>query len=274
VNHLPVLFSGKIVKMITSAQNPKIQKIRLLITQSKERKKTNQFVIEGVRLCEEAMNADWEFEYVLFSDNLSERGRDIITQAINKNIPIDEIPFSLMKKIAGTENPQGIICVLDQKHPVLPERPDFVLICDSIKDPGNLGTILRSANAAQAQAVLVSPNSTDIFSPKVMRAGMGAHFHLPILQFDWDEIEEICKNPFHSMKTIIASANATTTLWQLDLIQPTAIIIGSEATGPCPEAQQLADQLIKIPMPGSSESLNAAIAASIILFEVVRQRWK
>lgn len=260
--------------MITSTQNPKIQKIRSLIAQSKERKKTNQFVIEGVRLCEEAMQADWEFEYILFSDNLSERGQEIIRLATQKTIPVDEIPFDLMKKIADTEYPQGIICVLYQKHQELPENPDFVLICDSIKDPGNLGIILRSANAAQAQTVIVSPNSTDIFSPKVVRAGMGAHFHMPILQLDWYEIEEICKNPFHSLKTIIASANATTSLWQLDLTQPTAIIIGSEATGPCPEAQQLADQMIKIPMPGSSESLNAAIAASIILFEVVRQRWK
>lgn len=260
--------------MITSTQNPKTQKIRTLIAHSKERKNTNQFVIEGVRLCEEAMNADWEFEYILYSDNLSERGQEIIRLANKKGIPVDEIPFSLMKKIAGTEYPQGIICVLYQKIQTLPEKPDFILICDAIKDPGNLGTILRSANAAQAQTVIVSPNSTDIFSPKVLRAGMGAHFHMPILQLDWHEIEAICKNPSLAFKTILASANATTNIWQMDLAQPTAIIIGSEATGPGHEAQNLADQLIKIPMPGSSESLNAAIAASIIIFEVVRQRWK
>ena len=260
--------------MITSTQNPKTQKIRTLIAHSKERKNTNQFVIEGVRLCEEAMNADWEIEYILYSDNLSERGQEIIRLANKKGIPVDEIPFSLMKKIAGTEYPQGIICVLYQKIQTLPEKPDFILICDSIKDPGNLGTILRSANAGQAQTVIVSPNSTDIFSPKVLRAGMGAHFHMPILQLDWHEIEAICKNPSLAFKTILASANATTNIWQMDLAQPTAIIIGSEATGPGPEAQNLADQLIKIPMPGSSESLNAAIAASIIIFEVVRQRWK
>lgn len=260
--------------MITSTQNPKIQKIRTLIAQSKERKKINQFVIEGVRLCEEAMNADWEFDYFLFSNNLSERGLEIVEKAIKKNIPVDEIPSILMKRIAGTETPQGIIGVLNQKHQTLPEKPDFLLICDSIKDPGNLGTIFRSADAASAQSVFVSPNCADIFSPKVVRAGMGAHFHLPILQLDWLQIKNICKNPHHLLNTIIASADATTNLWQLDLTEPTAIIIGSEAIGPGQDAQRLADQVIKIPMPGSSESLNAAIAASIILFEVVRQRWK
>lgn len=259
--------------MITSLQNPNIQKIRSLISQSKERKRSHQFVIEGVRLCEEAMLAEWDFDSIFYSENLSDRGRTILEKAHLKNIPVEEIPFSLMKKVAGTETPQGILCILSQKKQTLPKNLNFILICDSIRDPGNLGTIFRSADAANVQAVLVSPNSTDIFSPKVVRAGMGAHFHIPIHQLNWSEIEGICRNSGNPIKTVIASAEAKSNIWDYDLKQPIAIIIGSEATGPGREAQQLADNLVKIPMPGSSESLNAAIAASIILFEVVRQRW-
>lgn len=260
--------------MITSIQNPKIQKVRALITQTKERKRSKQFVIEGVRLCEEAMTANWDFETILISENLSDRGQSILNWANDQEISIDQVPFSLMKKISDTEFPQGIIGVINQRKHILPESLDFILICDSINDPGNLGTILRSADAAKVQAVLLSPNCVDQYSPKVVRAGMGAHFHIPIQDSNWEEIYALCKNPAHPLKTLITGANAKSSFWQVDLTQPIAIIIGSEATGPGLEANQLAEEAIKIPMPGYSESLNAAIATSIILFEVVRQRWK
>jgi TrmH family RNA methyltransferase len=260
--------------MITSNQNPKIQKVRSLFQQSKERKNSSQFVIEGVRLCEEALQAEYEIEYILFSENLSIRGQNILEKASIKNIPVDEIPLQLMKKVSGTENPQGIICVLNQKTQMIPTQPNFILICDSISDPGNLGTIFRSADAAKVQAVIVAPNCADIYSPKVVRSGMGAHFHIPIIQLDWSSIMQICKNPHAPLQTFIASADAKNSLWEVNLTQPLAILIGSESTGPGVEAHQLADQQLRIPMPGSSESLNAAIAASIIIFETVRQRWK
>ena len=260
--------------MITSNQNPKIQKVKSLITQSKDRRNSLQFVIEGIRLSEEALQANWEFEFILFSENLAERGLELLKKAQKNKIPIDKIPLPLMKKIAGTETPQGIIGVLQQREQAIPYQPDLILICDAIKDPGNLGTILRSADAANAQAVILAPTCVDQYSPKVVRAGMGAHFHLPIIQMDWDSIKSTCKDESFKFQTLVASADADLNCWQVDFRKPTAIIIGSESTGPSQEAYQLADKLIKIPMPGSSESLNAAIAASIILFEAVRQRWQ
>lgn len=260
--------------MITSNQNPKIQKIRELLQQSKARKDSGLFVIEGVRLCEEALQANWEFEFVLYSDNLSARGLEILRLIEEQKIDIEEIPFSLMKKIADTEHPQGIISVIRQAEVKIPFPLNLVLICDSIRDPGNLGTILRSADAAKVQAIIISPNSTDPFSPKVVRAGMGAHFHLPIIQLDWHEIKGFCKIGEKPLITYIASAEAALNCWDADLKIPCAIIVGSEAFGPGNEAYEMADVQIRIPMPGSSESLNAAVAASILLFETVRQRWK
>lgn len=260
--------------MITSYQNPKIQKIRALLQQSKARKNSGLFVIEGVRLCEEAVQANWKFEFILYSDTLSARGLEMLQQAKEHKIDVEEIPYSLMKKIADTEHPQGIIAVLHQSQIQIPPNPDFVLICDAISDPGNLGTILRSADAARVQVVIISPNCTDPYSPKVVRAGMGAHFHLPIIQFDWQEIEDFCKKENNPLTTYIATAEATMNYWDADLKKPCAIIIGSEASGAGDQAYQLADIQIRIPMPGSTESLNAAVAASILLFETVRQRWK
>jgi len=260
--------------MITSNQNPKIQKTRALLQQSKERKNSGLFVVEGVRLFEEALIANWEIDYILHSDNLSTRGLELLHHAEERKIAMDEIPYSLMTKIAGTEHPQGIIAVVQQTRIPISKLLNFVLICDSISDPGNLGTILRTADAAHVQLVLISPNSTDPYSPKVVRAGMGAHFHIPIYQANWQEIYEICKNPKQPLHTYLASADAALNCWEADLRKPCAIIVGSEASGPGNDALQLADSMIKIPMPGESESLNAAVAASILIFETVRQRWK
>lgn len=258
--------------MISSNQNPKIQKTRAILQQSKERKNSGLFVIEGVRLFEEAIQANWEMDFILHSDNLSSRGVELLILAEERKIDIDEIPFSLMRKIANTEHPQGIIAVVQQKKAPIPQPLNFVLICDSISDPGNLGTILRSADAAHVQAVFVTPNSTDPYSPKVVRAGMGAHFHIPIYQADWQEIHEICKKSKQPLHTYLATADADLSCWDADLRIPCAMIVGSEASGPGNEAHELADTKIKIPMPGESESLNAAVAASILLFETLRQR--
>lgn len=260
--------------MITSAQNPKIQKIRALQHQPKERKISGLFVVEGVRLLEEAIQAKWDIEFVLFSNNLTDRGKDLLHQAADRMIDVEEIPFSLMKKVADTTHPQGILAVIHQTHLPIPDHLDFILVCDAISDPGNLGTILRSADAAQVQAVIVSPSNTDPFSPKVVRAGMGAHFHIPIIRLDWSAIQGICKNMDNPLRTYIASANASVNCWDANLKEPCAFIVGSEAQGPGDDAYELADVQLKIPMPGPSESLNVAVATSILLFETVRQRWQ
>jgi len=178
-----------------------------------------------------------------------------------------------MEALAETETPQGILAVFALRSMPLPEHLDFVLILDNLRDPGNLGTLLRTARAAGVQAVLLTPGTVDPFSPKVLRSGMGAHFRLPVLIGAWDEIQAICRthcNP--PLKIFLAEGQEGTACWDLNLRQPLALIIGSEAEGAGRQAHQLADVLVKIPMPGGSDSLNAAIAGSILVFEIVRQR--
>jgi TrmH family RNA methyltransferase len=186
---------------------------------------------------------------------------------------IEEIPDHLMVSVAGTENPQGILAVFPFRSIQAPLELDFVLVLDTLRDPGNLGTILRSAAAAGVQSVLLSPGTADPYAPKVLRSAMGAHFRLPLRLAGWDEIEALHDQTGRaSLKFFLAEAEGGRPCWQTDFRQPLALWIGGEAEGASPLAHKLADGLVTIPMPGRSESLNAASAASILLFEVVRQR--
>ena len=223
---------------------------------------------------EEVFQAEWKTDLILFSENLSERGKTLLQKFEQRAASIEEIPFPIMQKLADTETPQGILAIVNVPTPKVPDTMDFVLICDGVRDPGNLGTLLRTADAANVQAVFLTAGTTDPYAPKVVRSGMGAHFHLPIFKMEEEEIKTILNQQRSPVKVYAASADAQQTLWETDLNQPSAILVGSEAFGPTQAGKMLADQGISIPMPGRSESLNAAIAASILLFEVIRQRQK
>ncbi len=260
--------------MITSAQNPKIQRVRALLGRRQERDSAGAFVVEGVRLAEEAQRAGWPAELVLYTSALSPRGLGLLDGYRAAGAEVEEVPPHLMQSVSGTEAPQGILAVVRRKLLPLPERLDFALIADSVRDPGNLGTLLRTAAAAGAGAALLAPGTTDAFAPKVLRAGMGAHFRLPVLEGDWEQIRAWCKDRpgVPALTILLAEAEEGVSCWETDLRRPVALVVGAEAEGVTPAARAAADGLITIPMPGRSESLNAAIAASILLFEVVRQR--
>lgn len=253
--------------MITSSQNPKLKLVRSLMGRPRQRQEAQAFLAEGVRLVEEALAADWPFQFVLTSETLSQRGRDLAKELGAKGIQVDQVPDLLLNSISETETSQGILAVLDQSRLSVPQLLDFVLIPDSIRDPGNLGTLLRTAVAAGVQAVFLPPETTDAFAPKVVRAGMGAHFRLPIYSLSWEEIRAVTQ----SLKVYLADM-AGNSFWEADFRPPMALILGGEAEGATAEARKLADLTVSIPMPGKAESLNAAIAGAILIFEVVRQR--
>ena len=261
--------------MITSEKNSKIQWVKALISLSKERKNSSAFVVEGVRLLEDAIQSNFFPKIVLYSGNLSERGLTLVDKFRDKQVPVEEIPTPLMNKIADTETPQGILGVISIRPDVsLPQDLNFVLICDAIRDPGNLGTILRTAASAGVQIVFIGPDTTDPYAPKVVRSAMGAHFHIPLLKLSWPEIQTACLQRNKPLTINLASADAPLVYWKTNFSKPTAIIIGNEADGPGTQAISMADHQLAIPMPGNTESLNAAIAAGILLYEVVRQRCK
>src|SRR5258706_11138310 len=255
--------------MITSNQNPKLQLVRALLGRPKERREANAFVIEGVRLIEEAVTAGWRFQFVLFSDGLSERGQDLLTVLIAHRVEVEEVAGALLQKVSDTEMPQGILAVLEFMNLEIPASPNFILIPDQIRDPGNLGTLIRTAAAAGVQVILLPDETTDAFAPKVVRAGMGAHFRVPIYALTWDEIREQTKD----LQIYFADMDGKL-CWETDLRKPLALIVGGEAEGASEEARKLATQKICIPMAGNVESLNAGVAGAVLMFEVVRQRSK
>jgi RNA methyltransferase, TrmH family len=256
---------------ISSPQNPKIRLVRALMGRRKERAKERAFVIEGVRLLEEAFSAGWQPQFILFSENLTERGQATVEAYAGRGVETIQAPQQLMESISDTETTQGVLAVFPLPEPTLPSRLDFVVIADRLRDPGNLGTLMRTAAAAGVQALFTTPGTTDPFAPKVVRSGMGAHFGLPVFSLNWGEIEKLAKK--HNLALYLAEAEGGQPAWKLDLRQPAGLIVGGEAEGASFEAHEAAAGIVTIPMPGRAESLNAAIAAGIILFEFVRQRY-
>jgi TrmH family RNA methyltransferase len=255
--------------VITSTQNSKIKLVRALLGRAKERREAGAFVVEGVRLVEEAGARDWRFRFALYDDSLSERGLRLIKKLEDKKIEVEKVESKLLQSLSETETPQGILAALEFTQLPIPASLDFLLISDQIRDPGNLGTLLRSAAAAGVQAVFLPPETTDAFAPKVVRSGMGAHFRLPIHSMKWEEIEQWSASA--NLQIILADMDGQS-CWETDLRQPLALIIGGEAEGASQEARKLTTQRISIPMSGEIESLNAGVAGSVLIFEVVRQR--
>ena len=257
--------------MITSAQNQKIREIRKLAAKRKERESSGRYIIEGVRLTEEALNWHKDCCYLLYTEPLPSRAEKLVEAFREKGVSAEAVTPQLMDSIAGTDSPQGVLAVMRMDPLPLPDNPDFLVIADGIQDPGNLGTLFRTAAAAGAEGVLLMPGCADVYNPKVIRSGMGTHFRLPFQQMDWESAEKYLRS-VPGMRVLAADSDGGIACWDTDLRGPTALIIGSEANGPCDEALAAADARILIPMPGRVESLNAGIAAGILIFEVVRQR--
>ena len=254
--------------MISSAQNPRIKWVHALQSSSKNRRQEKRFVVEGVRLVEEALASGWPADFILHTPELGERGQAVLEGFAGRGVPIEAVSEGAMRAASDTETPQGLLAVLHTHTLPLPPDLDFVFIPDQLRDPGNLGTVLRTAAAAGAGAVLIPPETVDPFSPKVLRAGMGAHFRLPIHSLDWTAIHAMLQN----LHIYLAAAGGGQAHTQADFCAPLALIVGGEAAGASQQALGLPVTPVHIPMPGGVESLNAAIAAGILLFEGVRQR--
>ena len=257
-------------EIITSSGNSKIKLVRSLQGRSKIRKDEGAFVAEGIRLVEEAITVHWPIEFLLYDETLADRGIELLEALQRKaEIELSEITPPLMADISDTETPQGILAVLKREALSLPKQPSFIIIADQIRDPGNMGTLLRTAEAAGGDGVILTPGTVDAFSPKVVRAGMGAHFHLPIQHQSWEEI----KGCLGDIPVFLAESAGGKPLWDADFLQACALLIGGEAFGASKQGQTLATEKITIPMKGRADSLNAAIAAGILIAEVLRQRY-
>lgn len=251
--------------MLTSFQNPKIQRVRSLLAQKKERQLQKAFICEGIRLAEEAALHNQQPSLALFSSALSERGKKVLAACDCEQV---EVAPDLLNRISDTETSQGILLVLPFPELSLPSKLDFCLVLDGIQDPGNLGTILRAAAAFGVQSIFYTPGTVDPYSPKVVRSAMGAHFKLPIQEADTEKIKELAQKT----RLYLTDVEDGIPCWGADLRQPVSMVIGSEAFGVSDAVRAVPHQKLLIPMPGDMESLNAAMSASILLYEISRQR--
>ena len=177
--------------MLTSIKNPRIQQIRKLQSSSRSRRDEQLFVVEGIRLVEESLQAGWKPQRVLYTPDLNPRGLELVEQFTALGVEITPVAPHVMQAASDTQTPQGILAVLPWRTVTMPTKLDFVVMIDGVRDPGNLGTILRTALAAGIQAVFMPPGNVDPLAPKVVRAAMGAHFKLAMLTLDWPEIQEV-----------------------------------------------------------------------------------
>jgi RNA methyltransferase, TrmH family len=257
--------------MISSPANPHIKRIRSLAADRRERRRERLFVLEGVRLVADALEHGAAVELALYApEQLGETPAGQELQARLERLPgsYTATPQALVAA-AETVHPQGVVA-LARWPQIEPGRPGIVLVLDAIQDPGNLGTLLRSAEAVGVAQVLCAGGTVDVYSPKVVRAGMGAHMRLAIEQeLNWDETAEHLSFVDH---VYAADAEASMPYYAADWRQPSGLIIGNEARGLSEEARAYTTKLIGIPMRGRAESLNAAVAGSVILFEALRQR--
>lgn len=246
-----------------------VKSIRSLVTSRKKRHHERFFILEGVRLVRDALDAGIPLSLVLYApeqlaDTVAEQ--DIVRYAAGQSNWYEATP-RVVAAAADTVTPQGIIAIAP--WPTIPPSPGLWLLLDELQDPGNLGTLLRSAAAVGVGRVLCSPGTVDVYSPKVVRAAMGAHFVLSLdANLSWDAIT-LCINE----KTVYAAVvDAERSYDEIDWLQPAVLLIGNEAHGISTAGRALATKLLMIPMVGRVESLNAGVAGSVILFEMLRQR--
>jgi TrmH family RNA methyltransferase len=295
-------------EVITSAKNPKFKNLLLLQEKSKARREQGLFVVEGRRELEHCLEAGYnvhtifvcpeiagaETEEVVYSKPMatlghvrgrgplrsSGRGRSEAETVLNRQTSgvgapaIVEIPPELYKKAAYREGTEGIIAEVEVKELrlddlALPENP-LIVVLEAVEKPGNLGAILRSADAAGADAVIVCDPLTDLYNPNLIRASIGAIFTVPTVAASSEEVIPWLKAK--GIQILTAQLQDSSLYYDTDMSRGTAIVMGTESTGLSGKWREAADAHIRIPMLGRLDSLNVSVSAAILLFEAVRQR--
>ncbi|MDE6621967.1 MAG: 23S rRNA (guanosine(2251)-2'-O)-methyltransferase RlmB [Lachnospiraceae bacterium] len=267
--------------MISSTANSKVKRLAALMQKAKMRREEQAFVVEGVKMFREAP-AEWVREVYVSEGFLqkSERGKDAVLNNRLSQYHYEVLSEEVFQKVSDTQTPQGILCVLSVPHYDLADRIDrmaaagripFLILLEDLQDPGNLGTILRAGEGAGIDGVIMTKRTVDILNPKVIRATMGAIYRVPF--FFVDHMSETIDFLQRKGVTVYAAhLDDSVDYDEADYTKPTAFLIGNEGNGLRRETADQAEQYIKIPMAGQVESLNAAAAAAILMYEAARQR--
>lgn len=257
---------------LLSSRNPHVARARELARDRGAREESGLAVLEGIRLAEEAVAAGVPLEYGLYTADLAarERGAALLAALRTAGVPLHPVAPDTLSRAADTQSPQGVLLVFRPRVWRLAEiPPGLTVVLDNLQDPGNLGTVIRSLEALGGTG-LVMAGGVDPFNPKVVRAAMGSLFRLPVVKAEIGDALAALKA--QGRPIYVADAGGDLTPWTARLQGNAVLVIGNEGNGPSDTARQLADGVISIPMPGPTESLNAGVAASLLIYEAMRQR--
>ena len=254
---------------IESKNNNLFKEIKKL-KEKKHRIKSNKYLIEGLRFVEEAIKSKVSIDSIIFTESFKEKNPDLFLK-INENIKLIQMNEALLKQLCSTENPQGIVGVINMQNKEL-KSGELVILVDKVQDPGNMGTIIRTAHAAGAAGIVMTKGTVDIYNDKTLRSTMGSIFYIPIVEDDsLDFVKSLKKEGY---KRVVSSLQGQNNFFEENLQGKVMIAVGNEGNGVSDEVYDIADIKVKIPMPGEAESLNVAVATSIMIYEKIRQSFK
>lgn len=262
---------------MVSRQNPRVKCLRRLGSR-RFREQERKFLVEGVRFVEEALSSTWPVELMAYCPGIAEsrRGEVLLENAASRGISLLEVEEALFRELAGTDTPQGVLAVVGQCETTLEDlqpaaEPALLVLVDGVRDPGNLGTIVRSADAAGVGGVILLKGTADIYNPKALRATMGSIFHVPVVDgVDAGELMHYLSS--RGIKTVAGDPHGEKVIYGSDLAVSCALVVGNEAGGAGEAVMEMVSERVRIPMPGRAESLNVAVAAAILIYEALRQR--
>ena len=260
---------------VTSLQNENVKQV-VKLRQRSHRDEAALLVVEGYREVKRALDNDVPLVRLFFCPDLYQGKNEpaLVARCAQRNVPLVECSEPVFMKIAYRDRPEGLLALCPQVRRTLadltlPANP-FLVVGERIEKPGNLGTILRTADAAGAHALIVCDRCTDVNNPNVVRASIGTLFTVPVAEASTAETLAWLKQ--NGIRSLAASPHATKNYTQVDMTRPIAVVVGAEQFGLSDAWMSQADELVRIPMLGQADSLNVAAAATILLYEVVRQR--
>ncbi|MBV8047475.1 MAG: RNA methyltransferase [Paludibacterium sp.] len=256
------------IKQISSPHNDTLKQLIRLIEQGRERRKQGLLVVEGIHLAQSAMEAGLGCTQ-LFVNRLAREKTEVVAlmAATSKTASVYELDENLLARVSALASAPEVLAVCLRPRPAPAPATAARVLLEDIQDPGNMGTILRSAAASGVTEVYLSAGCVDVYAPKVLRAGMGAHFHLAL--HEQADLPSVLAD-FAGVR-LVTSLAGDRSLYQQDLTGPVAFVFGNEGAGVSAALHDAADARVRIPMPGHAESLNVAMAATLCLFERVRQ---
>ena len=257
---------------ISSLQNTKVKQLVALQQKSSERRKQGVFVVEGIRELQHCLNAGYTINSIFFCPELTDTGA--LSSLLSESIASYEVSPEVYEKIAYRGGTEGVIAIVQSKQLALKDlhlsKQPLLIVLESVEKPGNLGAILRSADAAGADAVIICDPLTDLYNPNLIRSSIGAIFSVPCISCSSDDCINFLKQ--NNINILTAQLQDSKLYYDTDMTCGTAIIMGTESTGLTDVWRKAADAHIRIPMLGQLDSLNVSVSAAILLFEAVRQR--